>query len=333
MDETYSVRLIDHLATQPLGEPGIHKRLGIDISAQTAALRERILTTRHIFTIDNVAEYFMNGTDQEFWNIARDFPNLAPPFPVMWMEFRWPKLIRSREHGNTVFDTSVSRGAGVLIESFDLEDRIPLFAKPLPAETIEVMRAQGIRWWQVLTAVIQGGAKVDNEIVWTVPLASWCVTDKGRATMPDKTGTLKVGGEGNPMLIYPELDASWIPKEIATDTPMMFHIACLALSFLHCKNIRTEATTPPAALSKARTRRHGAPPLRPYKTLVIEPLKRILHTEGRAGSVGLAKALHICRGHFKDYTEHGLFGRYHGVYWWEDRVKETTEKRRYAVKV
>ena len=33
------------------------------------------------------------------------------------------------------------------------------------------------------------------------------------------------------------------------------------------------------------------------------------------------KALHFVRGHFKDYSVKGLFGKYKKVYWWDSQVR------------
>ena len=73
-----------------------------------------------------------------------------------------------------------------------------------------------------------------------------------------------------------------------------------------------------------------------FKTLEIEPMKRALKHEGQSETAGLKKALHICRGHFKDYSKHGLFGKYKGLYWWDSHVRGSTEEgvvvKDYAVK-
>ena len=62
----------------------------------------------------------------------------------------------------------------------------------------------------------------------------------------------------------------------------------------------------------------------PSIAMNIEPLKAILRTEGRSDQVGVQKALHICRGHFRDYREGaGLFGKYHGVFWTPQIVRGT----------
>jgi hypothetical protein len=50
-------------------------------------------------------------------------------------------------------------------------------------------------------------------------------------------------------------------------------------------------------------------------------MKEILRREGQVEHTGLKKALHIVRGHFKDYTKgSGLFGKYQGIYWWDAHV-------------
>ena len=57
-------------------------------------------------------------------------------------------------------------------------------------------------------------------------------------------------------------------------------------------------------------------------------MTRILDTEGGIGrGGGLKQALHICRGHFKDYRDgRGLFGKHKGLYWWEQNVRGSIEQ-------
>lgn len=49
-------------------------------------------------------------------------------------------------------------------------------------------------------------------------------------------------------------------------------------------------------------------------------------TEGRSGELGLRKALHICRGHFKHFEDKPLFGRVRGTFWWGSMVRGTESK-------
>jgi len=102
-----------------------------------------------------------------------------------------------------------------------------------------------------------------------------------------------------------------------------YHPTLLAVCFLHCKNVKIVEETVDKPLAKKYRERTGIQPT-PYKTLVIEPLKQILRTEGRSGEVGIQRAMHICRGHFADYTDgKGLFGKYHGRFWIPATVRGT----------
>lgn len=115
----------------------------------------------------------------------------------------------------------------------------------------------------------------------------------------------------------------------------MIGISCLAISFMHCKNVIQHTVDPPPKLSKRHKERHGRP-LFSYRVLEIEPMKQVLRSEGHSEEIGLAKALHICRGHFKDYRERGLFGKNKGLYWWDQYARGSIEMgvaaKDYAVK-
>lgn len=89
----------------------------------------------------------------------------------------------------------------------------------------------------------------------------------------------------------------------------------MAISFAHCKNVRVSnhATAPKVA---AKRQKAGKPVGVTYKTLVIDPMKEVLRTEGGIEKNGAKKALHICRGHFATYTaDKPLFGRVTGTFW------------------
>lgn len=100
----------------------------------------------------------------------------------------------------------------------------------------------------------------------------------------------------------------------------------LALSFLHCKNVTIHSEEPAIKLQKARERR-GKLPLFTFKTLEIKPMVKILKEQGESETKGLKHALHICRGHFKDFSNGPGLGRghAHGLYWWESHVRGSRE--------
>ncbi len=120
-----------------------------------------------------------------------------------------------------------------------------------------------------------------------------------------------------------------------------FHTAMLSISFMHCKNVALQDVKPPLKTihNKAQKRRGEKPyqPL-PYKVLQIQPMKADIKQTQQQHGVGTAKALHIARGHFRDYQEgRGLFGKYHGRYWVPMHVRGGSEHgvvaKDYSIKI
>jgi hypothetical protein len=90
--------------------------------------------------------------------------------------------------------------------------------------------------------------------------------------------------------------------------------AFLTTSFMHCRNVSQTTVTPLPKLAKAHRKRHGVPLVR-YRTINIDPMRQVLRSEGQAHETGIKRALHICRGHFRTYTEDKpLFGKVTGTF-------------------
>jgi hypothetical protein len=108
------------------------------------------------------------------------------------------------------------------------------------------------------------------------------------------------------------------------------HTLLLSMSFLHCRNVNLDTVTPPKhVVHNKNAKRRGETDFQPvqFKTLDIKPMRQVLKTEGQEDTQGTAKALHICRGHFKHYEEgRGLFGKYHGTYWFPQHTRGTLDR-------
>jgi len=75
-----------------------------------------------VLLIDSVASYYFQS-DQEFWNVEKDFPNIAPPLPEFWVEFRIPEKIRSLQRGVADVTKLIKRGhVGLLVHGVDPAD-------------------------------------------------------------------------------------------------------------------------------------------------------------------------------------------------------------------
>jgi hypothetical protein len=101
--------------------------------------------------------------------------------------------------------------------------------------------------------------------------------------------------------------------------------AMLAISFCHCKNVVMKSEVIPPKVLKKRAKANK-PAVTKFYTMQIQPMRKILHDAAEAGG-SLQKALHICRGHFKDYRDgRGLFGKVQGLFWWEQTLRGSKEQ-------
>jgi hypothetical protein len=246
-----------------------------------------------VILIDNVADYYYRRSAQEYWDLTRDFPNLAPPYEMFWTEHKLPQMIHSEKFGDTKMN-HVGRNArqGILW----------LAAQEWKAEGVP----ENCKWMlcaEIFTDYDCRGRGIEG------PSGTWCM-------MVDKDGAVVAQPQ-----IQCYADPQW--NEVLSGMMTVLHPALLAVSFLHCKNVKVVENEFPKPLAKKYHARTGIWPT-PFHTLVIEPLKQILQTQGGSGSNGLAKAMHICRGHFRDYREgRGLFGKYKQLVWTPAVVRGT----------
>lgn len=141
-------------------------------------------------------------------------------------------------------------------------------------------------------------------------------------------GTLLFNGQGD-LVGCPDLGLE-LDGDVSDDHQIRYRAGLFAdlfpvlaaLSFLNCKNVVTTLSDPASDKKQRERHKHGLPPLIRFRTLNIVPMRELLHREGAGeGVCSLVRALHGCRGHFKDYRERGLFGRHRGVYWWEHHAR------------
>jgi hypothetical protein len=251
-----------------------------------------------VLLLDNVADYYYVGTGQEYWDLRNDFPNLAPPYDLFWTEHRLTRHIHSDVKGE--IDTSHMLGKqacmGALFIVFDA-----LQTPGLP---------EGARWAYAADVFIQYDFHKGD-----------------RAFGPHGSMVLSIDEQGR--IVGVPAMRSFAPSEddaVIKSLMTWLHPSLLGISFMHCKNVVVQEERMPKPLAKKHHAKTGRWPTS-YRTLVIEPLKQILKKEGRSGEVGLAKAMHICRGHFKDYREgRGLFGKYHQLVWQPSVVRGTKGK-------
>jgi hypothetical protein len=265
------------------------------------------------FVMDEAAEFFFR-TDRIC--SATDYPTVAPPFPRFWMEFRRP-------------DTRLGGAAacGAFVLSKDADHFTPHERRSYP----------DARWLMIFAFVMQarGGDHAIGPLgigaIGVRPDGSVHVRPNGEAPMHTAPGVAWDGYCRQLFAEYPELSDRFNGDRAAAfammkeDISRTIHPFLFAISLMHCKNVSSEEVVPPEALNRARQRRGRREFLR-YHTLRIAPMTRALETEGNAAGSGIRQALHLCRGHFKDYRKSGLFGRHKGLFWWDDYARGSIEE-------
>lgn len=96
------------------------------------------------------------------------------------------------------------------------------------------------------------------------------------------------------------------------------HIVIRILTLLNCKNIITAKVISDEKLSRKRIKK-GKKPLFSYHILKIKD--KLSHNPSEFRDLWTNR-LHLCRGHFKEYTkENPLFGKHTGLYWWQPHIR------------
>lgn len=266
--------------------------------------------------ITPAARWFYSESDREHWDVREDFPVVVPPWGRCWLEYVNPRQVRSGDATVTLPAREVRVGAalssGLIPES---ERRMWERLEPMDGfidEEVRHIRERQLRaareegceiTWLVMAKLFYG----DDHELREGPAISFYLDQRGQV-MPEFAG----------LVAYNVAEASLVPGHLF---PFLF-----ALSLMHCKNVTVEPVEVPPKVTRARAKRQ-LPPVR-YHTIVIEPMRRrTLAEPGPRGSAA-KRAMHIVRGHFKDYRESGLFGRYHGIYWWDMAVRGDVEAGR-----
>lgn len=251
----------------------------------------KLREAEHIIA-DNVSRYVFNIlSEKEELPIA---PNLAPPFETFWVEMNRPNWMLSQFGWDWL-----PYSWGVLFNSL----KIPQMPN-----------------------VPDGGWTMSAYLV--AEPSKGHISYYGNATiLLDHYGAL-LNNRFYPVSFIDSDDSQhrWMTVEEANHLRLMKLLfpALLTISFLHCKNVEYVPSFSPAKVHKAYERKHKSPMVR-FHVLNITPMKKVLRKEGDIEHNGLKNALHICRGHFKDYRKRGLFGKIKGVFWWDSFIRGSAE--------
>lgn len=314
-----------------------------NLVARAAGRVRRDQFERDLICVDitPAAQWFYEESGQEYWDWEQEFPSVVPPWPLCWLEFSGTRIIADTT-GAVIVDPKRGSGVGVLAMTFGIrhgEEQETLLADHLAHLCASLGMASSANGAAVRKRFVEEYAAKEKWPRWIVRFQSFFEIDGkiGRAAdcflYCDRLGSplsKLLAGAANPALQRAFGD-DWQHYVQAPLMPFLF-----ALSLSHCKNVYLTDANPILPRSR-KARKQGYKAIK-YKTLVITPFRKQIRREGKQTNADSVKhALHIVRGHFKDYRNgDGLFGKYQDIYWWDMHVRGNVEqgiiKKDYIVK-
>lgn len=250
----------------------------------------RFYSEATIVQAQNVFDWYRANCRGEKLSLFKDIPCWRPPFRSVFIEFSGDAMLTRVRFGFLFVDSEHKDDGSSLVTIFSfMEFGDKQICGPLTHTCAEIDRMG--RLTDVPVTYVIGGNRLPE------------------LSIPDHDGT-PTGAEG----------VVWRCCQEATV------IAATAVAFMHCKNVALDAVEPDGCLNRER-RKAGLKPFLRYHTINIEPIKKVLKTEGNIETDGLKKALHICRGHFATYTEdRPLFGHTVGTVWKPAHVRGSVKQ-------
>ena len=271
-----------------------------------------------------VADYFYEGQDNDRWEFEKDFPNCALPWPCVWMEWRYPSRILRNGRIQSVYDlgmTSENMGdfatLAQMLDGNEKEDILRMCLERANSTNpgVTLTEEKDRFRWVIIAQHYFCSRTIQTPCANRIGSEVWGIDKEGRLNRIFK----KLNGEyfsyAESSMTLKEDASKEMAKGLMQSMSILFGVFCLAISFCHCKkgvNLRKEQVDAPLIKKRQLT---GKIPVSKFYTLEIEGMKEELENIRRAG-YSVQKALHLCRGHFRTYSESApLFGRQTGTFW------------------
>lgn len=282
--------------------------------------------------ITNAATWFFEDPSKDEYDLRDDFPIVTPPFDVMWMEFLAPK--RAMKNGKFVDLKRTIESIGCIVGRISIphEERVSVLENDL---ILRIASAPQRSPTAILPSDTERKARntdavnAGREARW---LVVWKFYARTNSYVDVATGRSLRGGDLVHManvFAYIDYDGALIPENYLfamarwasshTRGEVPFGPVLFATSLMHAKNVQMiDSPLPPAVLK--RRQKDGKPAIT-FKTLVIQSMRKQAKEATEGGDTSAKRAMHIVRGHFKDYRNSGgLFGKHRGLYWWDMHV-------------
>jgi hypothetical protein len=300
-----------------------------------------------VINADNVAKYYNNHV-KDCFDVGIDIPTIAPPFDKFFVDISDPgdTFVVGKEKID--LPNKLPRW-GVLYDTFDLiglsdteksvfciklfEKHGSKFEASVRDRFSNTIKGGETRWVLHVTLFIDPPMPVDGFI--SIDGLVWLNSD---GVFQDNNNPFAFYAWPLCTLTTPELSIYATKQiqqqlkstgEINNFVAMHIQPTFLAISFMHCKNANIQDIDPKTAYTRQERRQQERKHNRPlcvYKTIEIEPIKKPTKNSTDSSGKEFSMPLHICRGHFRTYTENSkLFGRLVGTFWIPQHTKGSLE--------
>lgn len=251
--------------------------------------------------------------------VLETLPAHTPPFAQCWIEYgKSPEELARPAKSNAHLATAVF--------ARDIrDDNQKTHDEPMVNEALEYLKRGGQGFGWALEMVHFLDSVPETSVRMGIGRTEVMLTDRGLIITSEEWQASKVCQS----TITPELEP-YIGQRLGANIVIldtlrerldeMAKAALLVFGMLHCKNIILEA---PERSQKAikKAEKHNRPFFRYYTLRVtgktITKGMNALHTKRNEEN-----ALHVCRGHFRTYTEEApLFGKFTGTYWVDPHMR------------
>ncbi len=143
------------------------------------------------------------------------------------------------------------------------------------------------------------------------PLVAWRINLDKQGRLAGENFEVWLSKAGKVFMALSNMEGE---KTDPSDLNIMLNCCLFALNLMNCKNVVLEEA--PLSHRQKRNIRMGKPNYR-YHVLKIRRGKKLYDFDQETSGSGGKNSIHMCRGHFKTYTEDApLMGKFVGTYYW-----------------
>jgi hypothetical protein len=249
-------------------------------------------------TADAVAKHLYEMMPKQL-SLLDDFPNIAPPFEFMAVECLLPGDTNIPKHRVVWLSQNIEIGPD--------------------EDVVKLLRVGGMHERPALSVIER------NPPRWISNIVAFDESCFGRASFGPLASALVCIRPAGGIMTY---DNEKLAGVLTVHSDVMnaqqgmvfFYVYFMTLSFMNCKNVELHDVPNDPSFVRRFTKWNKRPPVQ-YKELNIVPMQKVIRRTAEEHKTGIHQAMHLCRGHFKDYRQRGLFGKYKGMFWWEQHVR------------